>query len=214
MGQSKQMAVNKWTDIRSGKKWCHNLLFAGPDQKDDEDREHYGSQSHDNEWKVGHQRDDHQQLMNFRRRCIVNHHTLLKTMQGRANCIMLSLKRLSVKQSLFLNVSYLIDEHDGEDSFVQASCFAVLDTVSRVSSNHVHWQTHMDQVDYTIMVFSSWFGCRHLRESRDSADQDVHLRSLTRTHDHSSSLEHIKRHKINNVKRCILASEQTIKLDF
>lgn len=55
-----------------------HLLFAGPDQKDDEDREHYGSQSHDNEWKVGHQRDDHQQLLNFRRGRIVNHHTLLK----------------------------------------------------------------------------------------------------------------------------------------
>lgn len=54
------------------------LLFAGPDQEDNENCQQNGSQSHNEKWKVGHQADNHQQLVDFCCRCVIYHHTLLE----------------------------------------------------------------------------------------------------------------------------------------
>lgn len=50
--------------------------FALPDQEDDEDHQHDGSQCDNNEREVGHHTDDQQQLLYSQRRRVVNQHTL------------------------------------------------------------------------------------------------------------------------------------------
>lgn len=52
------------------------LPFAAPDQEDDEDGEHERPKPHDEEWKVGHQVGDEQQLLHPCCRCVVNGYAL------------------------------------------------------------------------------------------------------------------------------------------
>lgn len=52
------------------------LLFAVPDQEEDEDCEHNGAKSHNNEREVGHESGNQQQLLYSRCRRIIDHHTL------------------------------------------------------------------------------------------------------------------------------------------
>lgn len=47
------------------------LLFAAPDQEDNENSEQERPQAHDEEWKVGHQVGDEQQLLHSGCRCVV-----------------------------------------------------------------------------------------------------------------------------------------------
>lgn len=52
------------------------LLLVSPDQEDDEDGEHDGSQAHDDEREVGDHGGDGQQLLHSCCRRIINHHAL------------------------------------------------------------------------------------------------------------------------------------------
>lgn len=47
------------------------LLFAAPDQEDNENGNHDHPQPHDEVWKVGHQVGDEQQLLYSGCRCVV-----------------------------------------------------------------------------------------------------------------------------------------------
>lgn len=50
--------------------------FALPDQEDDEDHQQDDAQCDNEEWEVGHQTNDHQQLLYSLRRRVINYHTL------------------------------------------------------------------------------------------------------------------------------------------
>lgn len=54
------------------------LLLVSPDQEDDEDGEHDGSQAHDDEREVDDHSGDGQQLLYSGRGRIVDHHALFR----------------------------------------------------------------------------------------------------------------------------------------
>lgn len=64
----------KWVES----KMLSYLLSVGPDQEDNEDGQHDGSQADDDEREVGDHVGDVQQLLDSGRRCVVNHHALSK----------------------------------------------------------------------------------------------------------------------------------------
>lgn len=112
------------------------LPLASPDQEDDEDGEHDGSQAHDHEREVGHHIGDGQQLLYSCRWCIVDHHALSKE-----NGKKLKTESRDTDVSPFRlrsQVSYLIEEHDREHSLIQDFSFPVI-TDGVVTSSHTLW---------------------------------------------------------------------------
>lgn len=105
-------------------------MFTGPDQKDDKDCKHNGSQSYNKEWKVGHDTDDEQQLVHSLRRRVINLHALFKETMEAWYIITVHLSMMS--DGLQMCVSHLIEEHDRKHCFIQVFSIPVRGTMDRL----------------------------------------------------------------------------------